>query len=113
VFIKVLFKTLFKVTETYGKIIFLQGKIFSYLLSKLFIRWGLIFVLYGQHFSSREKLLSNLYINFGPFSQKKTDALVGRVSTFCILQTNELSIFPEIHHKYPKLQNLRIVSKHS
>jgi hypothetical protein len=40
---------------------------------------------------------------------KKSDALVERLSTFHILQTSELAIFPEIHRKYTKLQILKIM----
>jgi hypothetical protein len=48
----------------------------------------------------------NVYSNQ---TKNKSDALVGRESTFHILQTSELAIFPDIHRKYPKFQNLRII----
>jgi hypothetical protein len=47
--------------------------------------------------------------NFSNFYREKFDALVGRVSAFHIMQTCELTLFPERHRKYPKLQNLRIM----
>jgi hypothetical protein len=47
--------------------------------------------------------------NFSNFYREKSDALVGRVSAFHIMQTCELALFPERHRKYPKLQNLRIM----
>jgi hypothetical protein len=40
---------------------------------------------------------------------KKSDALVGRMLTFHILQTSELTIFTEIRRQFPTLQNLIIM----
>jgi hypothetical protein len=50
-------------------------------------------------------IITGMHLGVG---YKKSDALVGRVS-FHILQTSELALFPKIHRKYPKLQNLRIM----
>jgi hypothetical protein len=65
--------------------IFLHGKIIypeeteNFLSRKLFIQER-------QYLSSEEKYFPE-EINFDPFSQKKSDAQVGRVYTYHILQT--------------------------
>jgi hypothetical protein len=62
-------------------------------------------------FSDLESLVFKKILNFYWKKVKKTDALVGRVWTFHILQTSELafSIFRKIHRELPETDGLRSI----